>query len=80
MTVRALDVKTFSRILADLVNCTNGKVFEEWLREKLTVDSYDAINPHNTSRNEGYRAAFRDILSFIERGRVKDSYPERSEG
>lgn len=73
-----MDPKKFAQILANLVDCQNGEVFVSWLEAKLKVDSYDAINPHNTSRNEGYRAAFREILGYIDRGKDPESYQEEA--
>jgi hypothetical protein len=61
-----------------MVDSPSGEIFVEWLDAKVKEESYDAINPHNTSRNEGYRAAFRDIRSFIDRGRDPKSYPEEA--
>ena len=78
MKVEDLDVKRFSQICAQLVDCPNGDVFVKWLEARIRQDSYDAINPHNTSRNEGFRAAFRQILEYIERGRDPKSFQEEA--
>jgi hypothetical protein len=79
MRLEELSPKQFADTLARMVNSTDGEIFIAWLDAKLKIDSYDAVNPHNTSRNEGYRAAFRDIRDYIDRGRKKDSYPEEAE-
>ncbi len=74
-----LDVKQFSETLARMTDSPDGEIFRRWLQKKVMLDSYDPINPHNTSRNEGFRAAFREILDYIERGRNKKSYPTEAQ-
>ena len=79
MDLEGVDVKKFSETLARMTNTPDGEVFVAWLKKKIMLDSYDAINPHNTSRNEGFRAAFREILGYIEQGRDKKSYPKEAQ-
>ena len=79
MDVESLDVKQFAETLARMTDSPDGAVFTSWLRAKIALDSYDPINPHNTSRNEGFRAAFREILRYIEQGRSKKSYPTEAQ-
>jgi len=79
MRLEELSPKQFSETLARMVDSQDGEVFVSWLDAKGRLDSYDPVNPHNTSRNEGYRAAFNDILGYIKKGRTKDSYPEEAE-
>lgn len=79
MDFEQLDVKQFSETLARMTNSADGDIFVKWLEKKVTLDSYDPINPHNTSRNEGFRAAFREILDYINRGRSKKSYPTEAQ-
>lgn len=78
MKLKEMDRKQFAKTLAVMADCPSGAIFVEWLDEQIKLDSYDAINPHNTSRNEGYRAAFRDIRAMIDRGRDPKSYPEEA--
>jgi hypothetical protein len=79
MKLEELSPRQFAETLARMVDTPDGETFVAWLVAKQRVDSYDAVNPHNTSRNEGYRAAFREIEDYIVRGRKKDSYPEEAE-
>ncbi len=79
MDLKEIDAKKFSEMLARMTDSADGEIFVAWLKEKVMLDSYDAINPHNTSRNEGFRAAFREILGYIERGRDKRSYPKEAQ-
>jgi hypothetical protein len=79
MKLEELSPRQFAETLARMVDSSDGEIFVEWLRAKIRVDSCDPINHYNTIRNEGYRAAYRDIEDFIIRGRKKDSYPEEAE-
>lgn len=74
-----IDISTFSRTLAHLLNCPNGMVFEQWLREQLTVSTYDD-NALRMAHSEGERSAYRRILHFVEQGRTPTSYPEEAQG
>jgi len=79
MRLEELSPKQFSETLARMVDSQDGEMFVAWLDAKGRLDSYDPVNPHNTSRNEGFRAAFNEILGYIKKGRTKDSYPEEAE-
>jgi hypothetical protein len=79
MKLEELSPKQFAETLARMVDSADGEIFVAWLDAKGRLDSYDPINPHNTSRNEGFRAAFNEILGYIAKGRKKDSYPEEAE-
>jgi len=79
MKLEELSPRQFAETLARMVDSQDGEMFVAWLDAKGRLDSYDPVNPHNTSRNEGFRAAFNEILEYIKKGRVKDSYPEEAE-
>ena len=71
--------KKFAESLAQMADTENGEKFVAWLEQQIRLDSYDPMNPHNTSRNEGRRAAYREVLDWIAAGRDPDSFPEKTE-
>ena len=70
--------KNFAQTLAQIASTKNGEVLVAWLEAQIRLDSYDPMNPHNTSRNEGRRAAYREILDWIAAGNDPNSFPEEA--
>jgi hypothetical protein len=71
-----IEEKKFAKTLALIASTENGEVLVKWLDSQIRLDSYDPLNPHNTSRNEGRRAAYREILDWIAAGNDPNSFPE----
>jgi hypothetical protein len=66
--------KKFAQVLAQIADTENGEKLVAWLREQVVLDSYDPMNPHNTSRNEGRRSAYRELLDWIALGKDPNSF------